>query len=402
MDLEKMNRDDLLKRSKGHFFSTGMGDGASVLCRVNMKYGLAKIHLMQEQFGLEPNATFVSTPDETVTRNISRWKAGFGYGGKLTWGSGNDKIIILDGKPNACGMLVGGIDEIPDPKILIERIHDVKKDLFIDDIKIEWDMYKGNHFIDVFELVTRSAKLNLPKYVFIMHGSVSELRAETDKGPGLYWDKSNILKDLSQKVETKFGVLHILQDTDAKNYFDFFQYADIFAKEKRRVAAHEIFGNFQEICNVTHQGLLNMNELILGCQNIKDKDAKVFPIALKADLSAFLMRGIPNMDPEVIETMGFTKRAEKYGIMDRLLNANLMPHGAGYAFKDFINVSEVMEIKNNRYFILDMYNDIGTKICSDVREMEFDYRGKSVVLKTVELKFGEIMARLIPNYVLKI
>jgi hypothetical protein len=397
-----MSHEELLKRAKGHFFSTGMGDGASILCRVNMKYGLAKIHLMQEQLGFKPDATFVSTPDETVTRNISRWKAGFGYGGKLTWGSGNDKLIILDGKPNACGMLVGGLNEIPDPKDLIERIHDVKRDLFIDDLKIDWDMYKGNHFIDVFEVVKRSGELDLPKYVFIMHGSVSELRGETDKGLGLYWDKSEALNDLAKRIETKFGVLHILLDDAAKDYFKFFQYADNFAKEKRRIAANEIFGEFKMICNVTHQGLLNMNELILGCQNIRDNDAKVFPIALRADLPAFLMKGIPNMEPENIEAMGFTRRAEKYEVMDRLLNANLMPHGAGYAFKDFISVSEVMEIKNQRYFILDMHNDIGTKICSDVREMEFDYRGKNVVLKTVELGLGEIMARLTPRYVLKI
>jgi hypothetical protein len=235
-----------------------------------------------------------------------------------------------------------------------------------------------------------------------MHGSVSELRGETDKGLGLYWDKSEALNDLAKRIETKFGVLHILLDDAAKDYFKFFQYADNFAKEKRRIAANEIFGEFKMICNVTHQGLLNMNELILGCQNIRDNDAKVFPIALRADLPAFLMKGIPNMEPENIEAMGFTRRAEKYEVMDRLLNANLMPHGAGYAFKDFISVSEVMEIKNQRYFILDMHNDIGTKICSDVREMEFDYRGKNVVLKTVELGLGEIMARLTPRYVLKI
>ncbi|MFX0140612.1 MAG: hypothetical protein ACFFDN_43630, partial [Candidatus Hodarchaeota archaeon] len=107
MTLVSLEKTELLKRAKRHYFSTGLGDGASYLCRANMKYGLAKIHLAQEEFGITPDATFVSTPDETITRNTTRWKAGFGYGGKLIWGSGKDKFIILDSKPNACGMLVG-------------------------------------------------------------------------------------------------------------------------------------------------------------------------------------------------------------------------------------------------------------------------------------------------------
>jgi hypothetical protein len=49
-----------------------------------------------------------------------------------------------------------------------------------------------------------------------------------------------------------------------------------------------------------------------------------------------------------------------------------------------------------------MRAEIGNKICSDVREMEFDYRGKAVVLRTVELQLGQIVAKLIPKFVLKI
>ena len=109
-------RKQLLERASKHYFTLGLGDGASYLCRENMKYGLAKIHIIQEKLGLKPNATFLSTPDETVTRNKTRWKAGFGYGGKLVWGSGKERLIVLDGKPNACGMLVGGLDELPKPQ----------------------------------------------------------------------------------------------------------------------------------------------------------------------------------------------------------------------------------------------------------------------------------------------
>lgn len=402
LELEKLNRSALLKRAGAHYFSTGMNDGASYLSRENMKYGLAKMHLAQEKYGLEPSASFITTPDETVTRNLSRWKAGFGYGGKLEWGSGKDKFIILDTKPNSCGMLVGGLNELPEPKELIERIHNAKRELYVDDLPMDWDLYKGNHFIDLFKVNRRSMDLEIPDYAFIIHGSVSELRGETEKGMGLYFDKSETLREKAQVIETEVGKLHILLDSNAEEYFQFYQYSEEFAKKKRELVAEAIFGKYQTIANVTHQGLLNYNTLLLGTQNVKDPNAKVFPIALRADLPAFLMRGLENLDDEIIEALGFVKRAEKLGVMDRLRHANILPHGGGYAFKDIINVIDVIEIKNQRYFILDMQNDVGNKICSDVREMEFDYRGKGVVLRTVELGFGEIMARLIPHYVLKI
>ena len=402
VELNTFDKKALLKRANRHYFSTGLGDGASYLARENMKYGLAKLHLTQEHYGLEPNATFISTPDETISRNATRWKAGFGYGGKLTWGNGKEKIIILDTKPNACGMLIGGLEELPEPSQLIEKIHDIKKDTYIDNLKLDWDLYKGNHFIDVFKVVKRSLDVELPEYAFIMHGSVAELREETDKGLGLYFDKSKALKDRAEIFETKFGNFHVLIDSDADEYLNFYRYAEEFSHKKREIFAKEIFGDYKLISNVNHQGLLNHNEILLGCQQIEVDNNVIYPIALRADLPAFLMKGLPNLDEEIIELLGFEKRAEKLGVLNRLKNANILPHGGGYTFKDFISVTEVIEIKGQRYFILDMQSDVGNKICSDVRDMEFDYRGKGVVLRTVELGFGEIFARLIPHYVLKI
>ncbi|MFX0140596.1 MAG: hypothetical protein ACFFDN_43550, partial [Candidatus Hodarchaeota archaeon] len=308
----------------------------------------------------------------------------------------------LDSKPNACGMLVGALEELPAPSDLIEAIHNVKKELYIDNMKIDWDMYKGNHFIDLYKVVKRSLDIDLPEFAFIMHGSVSELRAETNKGTGLYFDKSEALREQSKIIKTIFGKLHVLIDSDAEEYYNFYKYAERFAKEKRKLAAEAIFGKYKILNNITHQGLLNYNELLLGAHDISNESANPFPIALRADLPAFLMTGKLNLDEEIIELLGFEKRAEKLGILNRLKNANIAPHGGGYSFSDIVNIVEVIQIKGERYFILDMANDVGNKICSEVREMEFDYRGKEVVLKTVELGMADILARLIPQYVLKI
>ena len=391
----------LLERAGKHHFSMGLGDGASYLCRENMKYGLAKIHIAQEKLGIKPDATFLSTPDETVTRNKTRWKAGFGYGGKLVWGSGKDRFIVLDTKPNACGMLVGGLNRLPAPKQLIENITDSKNECYIDDINIDWDFAESNHFIDLFEVETLKLDYDFPKYVFVIHGSAPELCKDNKKGMGLYLDKSKELQNIAKKVNTEFGTLNILLDNQAKDYYNFFKYAEEFSKKKRKIVANALFGKYKDICNVTHQGLLNYNELLLGCHNTKAKST-VFPIALKADLPGFLFEGNQNISDEIIEVSGFTRRAQNLGVLDRLRESNILPHGGGYSFSDFLKVKEVIEIGENRYFNLEMRAEIGNKICSDVREMEFDYRGKAVVLRTVELQLGQIVAKLIPKFVLKI
>jgi len=144
--------------------------------------------------GLPANATFISAPDLTVTRNTNRWRSGFGYGGSLTWGDGSSDLVILDLKPNACGMMVGGLEHLPPSHELLERLHDLlHEQVEIDGVPIRWDFGKSNHFIDLFR-VEALADASLPPYVFIMHLAGSELRADNPKGPGLYWDQSAALQ----------------------------------------------------------------------------------------------------------------------------------------------------------------------------------------------------------------
>ncbi len=403
MELRKREKSAILERSKRHYFSMGVGDGCSCLCRYNMHYGLAKIHWAQEQLGMEPNATFISSPDESITRNSMRWRNGIGYGGKLSWGDGKSKVIFLDSMPNACGMLVGGIEELIEPEVLIKRIHSIKSDShYIDDIKIKWDFEKGNHFIDVFN-TKKITDLDLPNYSFIIHSGTQELKRDNPRGAGLYYHRSQILEDNIKTINTPFGNAHVLIDNNAEGYMKSYQYADKFTKKKRLLAAELIFDDFNEITNPNHQTLINYNEHIMGTHITTDLSAKgIFPMALRSDLHAYLMKGVKNLSQEVIEAVGFAKRAHELGVYDRLLNANILPHGGGYAFKDLSHVTDVIETEDKRFFIMDMQNDVGTKILSDVGEVEYTYRGKEVIIRTLELGLGELIAKLIPNYVLKI
>ncbi len=404
-----LTREQLLERSAGHIFSSGLHDSANALCIANMKYGLAKIHHTQFQLGMEPNATFVGAPDATVTRNVRRWQSGLGYGGKLAWGDGDQKVVFLDSMPNACGMLVGGLEVIPTMDALVENISAfLSTEVIIDDVPIEWDFAVSNHFIDLFRYKPVGNNAEAPfKYVFIIHGSVPELKDDnnTKFGFGLYHHKSAILRNMAEEIETPFGKTTVVTDGEASEYLQLNDFACEISQKKRLQAAQAVFGDFSEICNPIHQGLVNMNQHLLGCQNTKDNSSSGFlPIALRADLPAYLVRGHPNLDEDTMEHLGFTKRAEKHGVTHRLLNANILPHGGGYKFSSILGINRVIETSSGtRYYVTDMATGHESeRVFSNPRELEFTYRGREVVRRALDLNMCEIVARLMPRIVLKI
>jgi hypothetical protein len=247
------------------------------------------------------------------------------------------------------------------------------------------------------------AKLDrtLPPYAFIIHGSADEFRGDNDSGFGIYYDVSEQLHEIAERMETPLGTFHILTGSSARKYFERYRYAENFSKKKRRTAAELLFGKFFEISNETHQGLINMNEIALGCHYAKNQ-ATLFPLTLRADLPAYLVKANPNLSSESIELLGFEKRAKNLGIYNRLLSADIIPHGGGYVLPDILTVNKVIEVGGKRYFEVEMQNDRGKKIISGVRDLPYEYRGRKVVLRTLEIGSIEIAAKLIPQYVLKI
>ncbi|GAH30621.1 unnamed protein product, partial [marine sediment metagenome] len=209
--LTELSKLDLLDRASQFIFSTGLNDGTSKLCKANMKYGLASFQLIQEKYGFEPKATFISSPDETISRNKFRWNSGLGYGGRLNWGDGNDKLIFLNVKPNCCGLLVGGLEELPDPYNLIKKIDTIKsKELYHDGVLINWDYDISNHFINCLETKNLS-DIDLPPYIFLIHGSAPEFR-DDKYGIGLYIDKSRTLKDIKINGEFTGSIISKYRD----------------------------------------------------------------------------------------------------------------------------------------------------------------------------------------------
>jgi hypothetical protein len=391
----------LLHRAEQYIFSTGLLDSGSRLGLANMRYGLAKIHWVQDHLGLPVDATFVTAPDLTVTRNATRWESGFGYGGAVTWGDGQHDVVFLDLKPNACGMIVGGLQTLPDRSDVLHRVHALAREqVEVDGVRIKWDFGRSNHFIDLFE-VEQLTDVSLPPYAFMMHFAGGELRAETEHGPGLYWDRSPTWRERMQAFETPLGPLRVLTGDAAHAYHKFFMRVDRFVQKRRRYAADHLFGSYDLINNETHQGMTHLNQVILGCYRFDDPDL-IYPIGLRPDLPAYLMRGRPNLGPETIENLGYEKRARRLGVYSQLTSANLLPHGGGYVFPHILGIAGVHEIDGARYYELELATGEGRQIISGVRDLPYEYRGFKVVLRTLELGMAELVARLMPVYVLKV
>ncbi|MFX0037067.1 MAG: hypothetical protein ACFE9I_15660 [Candidatus Hermodarchaeota archaeon] len=406
-NLFELSKSDLLDRANQFIFSTGLNDGTSRLCRANMKYGLAQFQLIQEKYGQQPKATFISSPDETISRNKFRWNSGLGYGGRINWGDGKDKLIFLNTKPNCCGILVGGLKELPDPYELIKRIDMIKsEELYYNDILLNWDYGISNHFINCFETKSLS-DVGFSPYIFLIHGSCPELR-DDQYGIGLYIDKSKTLKEIAIEEDTKFGNQYILIDSDARDYFEFSKKALEFSNLKRQIIANHLFNDELEIiCNQPHQFLKDYNNMYLG-SNCTDIDcdlikSNIFPTTLRADIAAYLFSGKKNLTNTTLKNLELLQRGEDLELLDVLFNACILPHGGGYAFNYVEDVLDILEYKDQRYFVTSLKTDISRlKIIRSVSELQFEYRGRDVVLKTIQLDLGEIIARLNPLFSLKL
>jgi len=403
----ELSKEDLLQRAKKFIFSSGLNDGASKLCKANMKYGLAQFHLIQEKYGFEPKATFISSPDETISRNNFRWNSGLGYGGRLNWGNGDDKLIFLNIKPNCCGLLVGGLEDLPDPYDIIKKIDNVKStELYYDNIQLNWDYDISNHFINCFKTKNLS-DTTFPPYTFMIHGSAPEFR-DDKHGIGLYIDISKTLKEIAIEEQTIFGKQYILLDSDAREYLEFNKKALLFSNKKREMIARNIFNpDYKVICNTPHQFLKDFNNMYLGsnCTDIKSNviQTDIFPTALRADLACYLFRGKKSFSRTALINNNFFTRAEDLELLNLLSNADILPHGGGYMLPDIKRVQKVLEYKYQRYFACELVKDQKKlKIVRNVKELQFEYRGRDVILKSIQLELGEVIARLNPIFSLKL
>ncbi len=408
-----MKSEQILKEAHLRIFSLALNDAAAKLSEANMAYGLAKINYVLGELGYEADAVFIGSPDMTITRNSARWSAGFGYGGKLQWGPGDRPVVILDAKPNVCGMIIGALPSLPSVDEVIRDLHRLQHSgMTVGDIEIEWDLHKGNHFIDLCALEPAVPTVELPPYAFVLHSSAPELKGDSSLGMGLYWDESATLAARFRAFDTPWGELHVLLDDDASEFIEFSLTAEQFAKERRLATARQIFGEFELIANATHQGMSDVNTIYLGCHNSLDPTAEYLPIMVRGDLPGYLFEGLANLSDGVIRQMGFYDRALELNALEALRNANIIPHGAGYALPHFRDVVRVIDLGDHRSFEMSvapattneagLHVANGTEILTDTHDLPQKYRGRQGVFKTIECGLGRLVAKVTPLHVIKV
>ncbi len=394
-----------LARAAEHVFMAGVDDSGARLCEANLPYGLAKIHHVQAELGLPQDASFVGSPDCTITRNTPRWNQGFGYGGVYQW---SGEFAVLDIKTNACGMLVGSLPELPDPAAVREQLHVLERDgLSLDGTKVDNDLRESNHFVDVLTVDPSEQREDAPgdaKHFFIMHSSGHEHRAHTQMGPGLYYDESEELLALARRVETPWGSLHILEGEQASQWYEFYKRAEDFVFRRRELLANHLFGDFEVTVNATHQGLVRgYNQANVGCYHYDlpqgEQTGPLFPLTLSPQLPCYLVRGQRNLSEQTMSELGWDARLDTHGLRERIANTNFLPHGGGYRYEQFSSVASVQESKGKRVFELQSTTGEANQRITTPRDLPYAYRGMEVKDRMVELGLGEPVIKLDLDYV---
>jgi hypothetical protein len=69
-----------------------------------------------------------------------------------------------------------------------------------------------------------------------------------------------------------------------------------------------------------------------------------------------------------------------------------------------LRVKEVLEMSNHqRYFVTDMVTGHESEMAFRTpRELQFSYRGRQVLARTLELGLGSVAANLMPRIVIKV
>lgn len=385
-------RQELLERARARCFFLDLGDAAARLCRANMPYGIAKIHCLQTALGMEPDACYVSTPDSTVTRNLDRWASGFGYGGAVLW-SGD--LVPLELKPNFCGMLVAGLQGPPDVPTLQTRVQRLAETtLPVQSIPAHWDMHRGNHFVNLYEVSDPSVTSGC-RHVAIMHSSGSELRGPNPLGPGLYLSRAGPgegLAEMASTIDTPFGTAHYLTGAPATEFLDYCRLVYSFTHARREAYARALFSDgVQILFNRMHQGLDGDHRMLLGCYHV-DRSVPWVPVTLQPELPAYLVAPRAVYSRETLQDEGLWDRAQATSCTDRLTHADLLPHGGGYTYPD--HDDDPVKVRHRGPASPPLFRMGDGQWFENVRPLNFAYRGDEVIRRLVDLGAGSVAATL--------
>jgi len=339
-----MTSSEIVALARTRILGASLSDLGALLGKANLVYGLAKILWYQDQTGVPTDAEFHMTADFAITRNRTRWSLGFAYGGMVTW---SGPFMILDLKPNACGMLAGGLDQLPDLQRWKEMTApgtgvDIGAD--VDGERAVWDFETSNHFFQVYRAEWKQWSGAQPPFVFLLHGSGDEHRHL------LYYDRDDFaFENIMRLVQTPWGPLHLLLGDDAEVYWQSYLKAQAFANKRREAFARLVVGPFQPLTHVIHQGLVGRNSMALGSQAAVE--GHLYPFAQSESLPAYLLT-----PPEGTAT-------------------SLLPHGSGYLLTEPFERVVVEGSSDDERRVVMVDQDHNYKVVDDIRALTYTYRG---------------------------
>lgn len=366
-----------------NIFSIAVNDLSSNISILNTKFGFYKLKKAMEKLGYDNSPFCVFGPDAGVTRNFERWKSGFGYGCLINWGE--PELAFPQMKPNACGMLVAKISEVPNEEELIERIQKFnKKNPVLWNKELKWDLGKSNHFVEILK-ATESKLNNIERgeNLVLMHTSPTELK------PLLYdfdkWEERG-----GKWIETGEGDILVLEGEVADNYYDTYQGIEEFSNKKRELIANYLFDSPKFVSNKIHQGISKPGEIRLG---LYDCGEDYFPISLRPDLPIYIVEGKKNIKRDILKEKGI-------GEKKWLENINILPHGGGYTFNLSQNGIDLIKKDGNRFYRVNF--DGRDYIFSNPSTLPYSYRGKEVIEKIKQWDLGKPLVKMKQKYTVKV
>jgi hypothetical protein len=384
---------ELLERADSYIVSSlAIDDSAARMAKTNLAYGLAKIHWVQEALGYPADALFIAAPDMTTTRYAKKWQWGQAIGGILNWGDGSLPLTFLDLQITTSTALVGGLNHEPDVTTVMARVDKLRRNRpTIMGVEVGWDYDNGNHFINAYR-VKALEQGDLPPYAFVIHGGDSEVKGPSILGTGLDYEKSQVLRDHMKVIHTPLGPVRILLEQAACDYHTMYLRYEEYSKQKCLAIGEALFGSFTIISNEAHHGFADPNTALLSCYHFQPGAETLYPITLRSDLPTYLVRGIPNINPELLAQQPLAETVKR-----RVQHANILPHGGGYTFPEVIDVADTLMLNGQRYFILHGTNG-GKRVLAYPSTLPYAYRGLEVIDRVVSGKLGETVAELHPIF----
>lgn len=384
---------ELLECAASHIITEpSVPDSATELAAINLRYGLAKIHWVQKALGHSADAVFVAAPDMTTPRQITKWNWGLAVGGTLCWGDGDRELVFLDLQVSTSAALVGGLNDEPDLRQLVSRVHRLRrKPPTIMGVESDWGLDSGNRFLNAYR-VCHATDHSLQPYVFILHGGDAEVKRPSKLGIGLDYEKSRPLRDLMRLLETPLGQVRVLTGQAARDFHAMYLRYEQYSKEKLLTTAEEILGRFQPISCEVHHGFADMNTAVLACYRFKSGQGTLYPITLSPDLPAYLVRGRSNIDSERLPCRDLPEKVRK-----RVHAANVLPHGGGCTYPQIRRVRDVLSFDHERYYVLDSLCG-GSRIVQGVAALPVVHRGLEVMERVHEWNLADVVVELQPLF----